>query len=94
MTGSEWPFTMVPIFDFLNHSINPTALHYFNADTQTVEVRVLRWISQHIGPQIYPIGPQIHPLGPQTHPLRPQTHHLGPHTRLYVATTDLCLDTN
>eukprot|EP00854_Cymbomonas_tetramitiformis_P020091 gene20091-24051_t len=40
------PFTLVPIFDFLNHSNAPSALHRFNADSGMFEVVAIRPIAE------------------------------------------------
>jgi len=38
LSGAHFPYSLVPVFDFLNHSLHPTALHRFDADRQLFEV--------------------------------------------------------
>jgi hypothetical protein len=38
LSGAQFPYSLVPVLDFLNHSLHPTALHRFDTERQLFEV--------------------------------------------------------
>jgi hypothetical protein len=38
LSGAHFPYSLVPVLDFLNHSLHPTAVHHFDAERQFFEV--------------------------------------------------------
>ena len=42
LAGAAYPYSLVPVFDFLNHSLAPTALHRYDHNRELFEVIALR----------------------------------------------------